>query len=79
MKFTKMHGAGNDFLMIESAGEERDWGALSIAMCDRHFGIGSDSSGAGNLFLSGALTASLAVSSGITPSFAIGALTATCA
>ncbi|MES2783404.1 MAG: hypothetical protein V4657_11450 [Pseudomonadota bacterium] len=39
-----------------------------------HFGIGSDSSGAGNLFFKGALTASLAVSSGITPSFAIGEL-----
>lgn len=37
-----------------------------------HFGIGSDSSGAGNLFFSG--TSSLSVSSGITPSFAIGAL-----
>ena len=39
-----------------------------------HFGIGSDSSGAGNLFFKGALSASLAVSSGITPSFAIGEL-----
>jgi len=39
-----------------------------------HFGLGSDTSGAGNLFLYGALTASLAVSSGITPSFAAGAL-----
>lgn len=39
-----------------------------------HFGIGSDSSGAGNLFFKGALAASLAVSSGITPSFAIGEL-----
>lgn len=39
-----------------------------------HFGIGSDVSGAGNLFFSGALTASLAVSAGITPSFAIGEL-----
>lgn len=39
-----------------------------------HFGIGSDSSGAGNLFFSGALSASIAVSSGITPSFAIGEL-----
>jgi hypothetical protein len=39
-----------------------------------NFGIGSDSSGAGNLFLKGALSASLAVSSGITPSFAAGAL-----
>lgn len=42
-----------------------------------HFGIGSDTSGTGNLFFSGALTSSLAVSSGITPSFAIGQLTTT--
>lgn len=40
---------------------------------ETHFGIGSDVSGTGNLFLWGALSASLAVSSGITPSFAIGA------
>lgn len=39
-----------------------------------HFGIGSDSSGTGNLFFKGALGASLAVTSGITPSFAIGEL-----
>lgn len=39
-----------------------------------HFGIGSDSSGVGNLFFKGALGSSLAVSSGITPSFAIGDL-----
>jgi len=37
-----------------------------------HVGIGSDTSGAGNLFLTG--TASLVVSNGVTPSFAIGAL-----
>lgn len=43
-----------------------------------HFGIGSDLSGAGNLFFSGALNASLAVSNGITPNFAIGDLTTTC-
>jgi len=42
-----------------------------------HFGIGTDSSGAGNLLFSGALTGSLAVSNGITPSFAIGALSIT--
>lgn len=39
-----------------------------------HFGIGSDSSGTGNLFMYGSLSASLAVSSGITPEFAAGAL-----
>ena len=42
-----------------------------------HFGIGTDSSGTGNLLFSGALGASLAVSSGITPSFAASALTVT--
>lgn len=41
---------------------------------ETHFGIGSDASAAGNLFFWGALTASLAVSTGITPSFAAGAL-----
>jgi hypothetical protein len=39
-----------------------------------YVGIGSDSSGTGNLFLYGQLSSSLAVSSGITPAFAIGAL-----
>jgi len=39
-----------------------------------HFGLGSANAAAGNLFLSGALTASLIVSSGVTPSFAAGAL-----
>jgi len=42
VKFTKMHGAGNDFLLVESPGEERDWETLSRAMCERHFGIGAD-------------------------------------
>ena len=42
-----------------------------------YFGVGTDSSGAGNLLFSGALTASLAISSGITPSFAANALTVT--
>ena len=47
-------------------------GASGATLTD--FGLGSDTSGTGNLFLFGALTASLAVSSGITPSFAAGAL-----
>jgi diaminopimelate epimerase len=37
-----MHGAGNDFLIVESKGEERDWASLSSAMCERHFGVGAD-------------------------------------
>jgi hypothetical protein len=47
-------------------------GASGATITD--FGIGSDSTGAGNLFLFGSLSASLAVSSGVTPSFAAGAL-----
>ena len=45
---------------------------------ETYFSIGAASSGAGEIFVFGALTSSLAVSNGITPSFAIGALTATC-
>ena len=40
-----------------------------------HFGIGSDSSGTGNLFLKG--TSTLTVSTGVTPQFAAGALDVT--
>lgn len=39
-----------------------------------YFGVGAESSGAGKLLYSGALSASLAVSSGIQPQFAAGEL-----
>lgn len=42
-----------------------------------HWSIGRASSGTGMIILSGAMSASLAVSSGITPSFAAGALSNT--
>jgi len=42
-----------------------------------HFSIGTLSSGAGQIVLSGALTSSRAISSGIQPQFAAGQLTAT--
>lgn len=42
-----------------------------------HFSIGVASSGATQILLSGALSASLAISNGIQPQFAAGALTAT--
>ena len=41
MKFTKMHGAGNDFLLVEG-NEDRDWPALAQQICERHFGAGAD-------------------------------------
>ncbi|MBA7567261.1 Diaminopimelate epimerase [subsurface metagenome] len=42
MKFTKLQGAGNDFLLIEAGNMQRNWSQLARAMCDRHFGIGAD-------------------------------------
>ena len=42
MKFTKMQGAGNDYIYIDARGLSEDWPALSRKMSDRHFGIGGD-------------------------------------
>ena len=42
MNFTKMQGSGNDFILIETNDTQRNWSPMAIAMCDRHFGIGSD-------------------------------------
>ena len=42
MKFTKMQGAGNDYIYIDARDKNEDWPSLSRKMSDRHFGIGSD-------------------------------------
>ena len=43
MEFTKMHGAGNDYVYVDARTlPERDWRALSRAVSDRHFGVGGD-------------------------------------
>ena len=42
MNFTKMQGAGNDFILVETSDTVQDWPQMSIAMCDRHFGVGGD-------------------------------------
>ena len=43
MKFVKMHGTGNDFVMVDGRRlPARDWSALAQEMCDRHFGVGAD-------------------------------------
>ena len=42
LRFTKMHGAGNDYVFIDSRGLSEDWPSLAVAMSDRHTGIGSD-------------------------------------
>ena len=43
MNFTKMQGAGNDFVMVETSDAQRDWTSVAKAMCERHYGIGADS------------------------------------
>ncbi len=42
MRFTKLHGAGNDFLIVDGHERERDWAKLASRICDRHFGVGAD-------------------------------------
>ncbi len=43
MKFTKMHGCGNDYVYVNCFEETvEDPAAVSIAVSDRHFGIGAD-------------------------------------
>ncbi|MDP2951725.1 MAG: diaminopimelate epimerase [Chloroflexota bacterium] len=41
MKFAKMHGAGNDFILVDARGMERDWASLARALCHRHLGVGA--------------------------------------
>src|SRR5437899_8104908 len=45
MKFTKMHGLGNDFVLVDGFEEKLDEATLperARELCDRHFGIGAD-------------------------------------
>ena len=43
MKFTKMHGIGNDYIYVNCAKETvADPSSLAIKLSDRHFGIGAD-------------------------------------
>jgi len=45
IRFTKMHGLGNDYLLVDAmkgAPSEEKLPAIARALSDRHFGIGSD-------------------------------------
>jgi diaminopimelate epimerase len=42
MRFVKLHGAGNDFLVVDARDFDRDWNNLSEAICHRYFGVGAD-------------------------------------
>ena len=42
MQFTKMQGAGNDYIYIDARSMDADWPSLARTMSDRHFGVGAD-------------------------------------
>jgi diaminopimelate epimerase len=47
LRFSKMHGAGNDFVVIDGVRrsfnlDAQQWRALARSLADRHFGIGAD-------------------------------------
>lgn len=44
MKFTKMQGLGNDFILVNGLSEKlpEDINETAVKLCDRHFGIGAD-------------------------------------
>ncbi len=45
MRFVKMHGAGNDFILVDGAEEaipEEQLAAVARNACDRHLGVGAD-------------------------------------
>ncbi len=43
LSFTKMHGLGNDFIVIDDRTEELDFAPEAVEwFCDRNFGIGAD-------------------------------------
>lgn len=42
LKFKKMHGAGNDFILIKHIEDGYDYQTLAKKVCSRNFGIGAD-------------------------------------
>ena len=44
LTFSKMHGCGNDFIMLDGINHQlpANLGELAIRLCNRHFGIGAD-------------------------------------
>jgi diaminopimelate epimerase len=43
LRFAKMHGLGNDFVVVDDRGREWDFDPDAVRwLCDRHFGVGAD-------------------------------------
>ena len=60
MRFTKMHGAGNDFVVLDAVEQPlgiapEDLPGLVSRLCDRHTGVGADGVMVRNIVLFGVL------------------------
>jgi diaminopimelate epimerase len=42
VKFTKAHGLGNDFILVEAGACPEDAAPWAVRLCDRHNGVGGD-------------------------------------
>jgi len=42
MRFTKLQGLGNDFVLIDGREQNLDWPSLAREICRPHYGIGAD-------------------------------------
>ncbi|MGL5270637.1 MAG: diaminopimelate epimerase [Selenomonadaceae bacterium] len=43
LNFSKWQGCGNDFVLVDCFAEKiEDFAALSVRICDRHYGVGAD-------------------------------------
>lgn len=45
LEFTKMHGLGNDFIVVDGIGKKigsLQWSKLTVKLCDRFTGVGGD-------------------------------------
>lgn len=40
--FTKYHGAGNDYIVIDGRNRSEDWAQMAKAICSLHVGVGAD-------------------------------------
>jgi len=81
--YTRVGVARGTALWTVSTNTASNGSAITFPTCGAsggtatYFSVGGSATGAGNLLYSGSLTASLAITNGITPSFAAGALTVT--
>ena len=42
LEFTKMHGTGNDYVVVDGRSLALNWNDISASMCQRRFGVGAD-------------------------------------